>query len=97
MKEVFSHADGALVGLCKSLLDEAGLACHVSESASLLRPVLSVLNDADYAQARAIVDSYRLPLADTGPKWICPHCHTSVPAAFDSCWKCERERADRSE
>jgi hypothetical protein len=101
MKEVFTHPDSSLVGLCKNLLEEAGIGCFVrNESSSLVMRVpipafdcvLCVLNDRDYEQARSIVDAYRQPVAASGGDWICPHCQAVVPAAFDSCWKCERER-----
>jgi hypothetical protein len=101
MKEIFTHYDGATVGLCKSLLEEAGIACFVRNEAGgmitsvpiqVFYPALCIINDADYEQARALVDSFRTPVATTGGDWICPHCQSTVPAAFDSCWKCERAR-----
>jgi hypothetical protein len=92
MKKIFTHSDSAQVGLCKSLLDDAGIACYVSDSTGLLVSVLCLVNDADYDRAKAIVDSYRSPLAPSGGDWTCPQCQSVVPAAFDSCWKCEHAR-----
>ena len=101
MKEIFRHFDSARVGLCKSLLDEAGIACFVRNDAGgmitavpipVFYPALCVVNDADYDRAKAMVDASHTTVAAVGGDWICPHCQSVVPAGFDACWKCERER-----
>jgi hypothetical protein len=101
MKEIFTHPSIAQVGLCKSLLEEAGIACFIrNEAAGMITavpipvfyPVLCVVNDADSDRAKAMVDSIRSPSTPTGSAWVCPHCQSAVPAGFDVCWNCERER-----
>ncbi len=101
MKEVYYNLDSTKVGLYKSVLEEAGIACFVrNEDSSLIVRIpsrvydraLCVVNDADYDQAKAIVDAYRLPVSTTGGDWTCPQCQSVVPAAFDACWKCEHAR-----
>lgn len=101
MKEVYYNLDSTRVGLYKSLLEEAGIACFVrNEDSSLMVRIpsrvydraLCVVNDADYDRAKAVVDAYRLPVPTVGSNWTCPHCQSVVPAAFNACWKCERAR-----
>jgi hypothetical protein len=101
MKEIFTHQDSARVGLCRSLLDEAGIACFVRNDAGgmiagvpipVFYPALCIINDADYDRARAIVAASQATVSATGGDWICPHCQSAVPATFASCWNCERER-----
>ena len=101
MKAVFTHYDSARVGLCKSLLDEAGVACFVRNDASgnlsgvpvpVFYPALCVVNDADFDRAERLLAAQIEPVAAAGADWNCPHCHSAVPAGFDKCWNCERER-----
>ena len=66
MKQVFSSPDSAQVGLAKSRLDAAGIACEVRNEAvsqSLagiaFATELWVLNDGDYEDARRLLLSGR--------------------------------------
>jgi hypothetical protein len=98
MKVIFKHADSAQVGLYKSFLDEAGIACFIQNDAGGVitsvpfYPTLCVVNDADADQARRLLADREKPAATAGRDWICPHCQSLVPAGFDQCWNCERER-----
>jgi hypothetical protein len=101
MKEVFTHFDSARVGLCKSLLDEAGIVCFVRNDASgnlssipvpVFYPALCVINDADFDRARHLIEAQIGPVSAMGRDWICPHCKSLVPAGFDKCWNCESDR-----
>ncbi|MGH9562568.1 MAG: DUF2007 domain-containing protein [Terracidiphilus sp.] len=103
MKEIFTHIDSARVGLFKSLLEEAGIGCFVRNEISTnmvtavpipaLYPALCVVDDADFDRAVAILRDYQKVSLPLGGEWTCPHCQALVPASFDSCWKCERERS----
>jgi hypothetical protein len=31
-------------------------------------------------------------IENSGPSWICPHCHEENPGNFDECWKCLKFR-----
>ncbi len=104
MKEVFRHADSALVGLYQSMLEDAGIGTFVHNSGtqqaivgSVLTalcplpqffPTLSVLRDEDYSEAMTILRSLR----EAGPvplaDWLCPRCGESVPGHFTVCWNC---------
>ncbi len=101
MKVVFTHFDSARVGLCKSLLDEAGITTFIRNEASgnltsipvpVFYPALCVVNDADFDRARGLIAAQIAPVVSTGADWICPHCQSRVPAGFAQCWNCERER-----
>ncbi len=80
MKEVFRHADSALVGLYQSILDDAEIPTFVANARTqqslvggllvaffplpIFFPTLYVLNDDDYSEAMNILLSIRE--ADTG-------------------------------
>lgn len=100
MKEVFTNSDGSQVGFYKSLLDEAGIACFIRNESSnpaavpipVFYPTLCVLNETDYERARAVLEDFQKVTVRPGGEWVCPHCQSKVPAGFDTCWNCERER-----
>ncbi len=102
MKEVYTHMDGARVGLCKTQLEGAGIACYVRNEAGAnlaalpiptFYPTLCVVDDTEAERAKAILASY----CDTSPsvgvqEWVCPRCQSRVPAGFATCWNCESDR-----
>src|SRR4051812_12049967 len=105
MKEVFRNGDAALVGMYKSLLEDAGIACFIynlNTQQSMFGlamavlplpdffPALCVVNDDDYAEAMAILTSPGIPGAD----WKCPACGEAVPAELAACWKCQTARVE---
>jgi hypothetical protein len=64
MKQVFSSVDCVQVGLAKSILEAAGIACEMRNDAVSqamwtmpFNPELWVLRDADYEDARCLVSS----------------------------------------
>ena len=99
MREVFANLSSAEVNVRRAMLEEAGIATFVrNEALSSLtnafvgpfQPALCVVNDDDYAEAMTVLHTLVEP--QEGFDWICPQCKESVPAAFDSCWKCEAMR-----
>ena len=64
MKQVFSSPDSAQVGLARSILEAAGIACEVRNDAVSQAmwampfiPELWVVRDEDYEEARRLVSS----------------------------------------
>jgi len=54
-----------------------------------MRPVVCVVNDADWEQARKIANDFEAAsLADPGPDRPCPQCGESSPGNFQVCWNC---------
>lgn len=102
MKEIFTDIDSARVGMFKSLLEEAGIACFVRNEISgnmltvvpipVFYPALCVINDGDYERAEQILNDHQQVMPTRTGEWTCPHCRSVVPAGFDTCWNCERER-----
>jgi hypothetical protein len=102
MKKVFAHPDITEVEHCRSILDEAGIACAVrhGDTHEIMPglpdvahpPALWVENDADAGRAMELLRD--LHAADQGdaPEWKCPQCGETVPGNFGSCWKCETPR-----
>jgi hypothetical protein len=103
MKEVSAHHDPTVVGLHKSILEQAGIDCFIrneSTSASLgagmlglvqspvFDPVLCNVDDTRYNEAMALLKSATTPAPVTRADWQCPTCGELVPGNFDACWNC---------
>ncbi len=50
-------------------------------------PQLWILNERQYAYARALIVDYEQPGRRSEP-WSCPGCREQNPANFDFCWNC---------
>lgn len=109
MKVVFSDLDFTRVGLMKSVLDAAGIACYIqnqhthtlvsSMPIELFYPKLCVVDDGDEVEALGLIGQVmgsRHPDADLDLQWQCVGCGEMVPEVFGSCWNCElvRESGD---
>lgn len=103
MKEVFEHHDPTVVGLHKSTLEQAGIACFIrneNTSASLgagflglvqspiFDPVLCIIDDNRYEEAMALLGNAKAPPLLPRADWRCPECGQIVPGNFDECWNC---------
>lgn len=108
VKEVFRHADSALVGLYQSILEDAKIATFVANTgtqqslvAGLLTaicplpiffPTLYVMRDDDYPEAMTILRSIKNKFTFDDEEWKCTRCGENSPSAFTSCWKCQSPR-----
>jgi len=103
MKEVFVHNDLTVVGLHKSTLEQAGIACFIrneNTSASLgagflglvqspiFDPVLCIADDDRYDEAMALLGKGKTAPALPRADWQCPKCGEIVPGNFEICWNC---------
>jgi len=106
MKEIASNYNPSVIGLKKSLLEEAGIECFVrNESLSLMEgagptmppiydPVLCVVDDSRRAEALALLETpASVPAA---AEWRCPRCGETVPGNFNQCWNCSSEPAPKA-
>ena len=109
MKEVFRSSSPGRVGLCQSVLENAGICTFVrndSTQQSLVLdlitavlplpdfwPTLCVMNDEDYPEAMTILTSVRDTSEPEQPDWPCTQCGASVPGNFTACWRCESPRS----
>ncbi|CAN5661757.1 hypothetical protein BH11VER1_BH11VER1_36700 [soil metagenome] len=107
MKEVFNHQEFERVGLCQSILDEAGIPSFIRNEISnnlitglpspLFAPALFVIEDADYEKAMEIIAALQDATPSPASDWSCPKCGESVPGNFDTCWQCETARQKTTE
>jgi hypothetical protein len=111
MTEIFVNRDYTVVGFYRTLLEEAGIACHIRNEFShnmltdipipSFYPALCVMRDEDAGRAVEIIREYQRGVAEdsaaSGADWLCPACGETVPAAFGSCWKCEAARPTAAE
>jgi len=112
VKEVFRHADSALVGLYQSILEDAEIATFIGNLTTqqalltgvitaffpvpLFFPTLYVLRDEDYPEAIDILQSILRSPAAEGEDWNCVECGETVPGNFAACWKCQAARGEGS-
>jgi hypothetical protein len=99
MKRVFSSPDIAEVGFLKNMLLKAGIPCvELNEQMGqtiptpLFQAELWVENEADYADAAALMADWLNPTATTGEPWLCPRCGEKLGSQFTKCWKCGTRR-----
>ena len=103
MKAVFVHSDPTVVGLKKSILEEAGIDCFIqNENTSAtfgagafgmvqspaFDPTLCILDDSRYDEAMALLKPAVDPELAVRADWRCPKCGETVPGNFETCWNC---------
>ncbi len=103
MKEIFVHHDPTIVGLKKSILEQAGIDCFIRNEntsatfgagalglvqSAAFDPVLCIVDDTRYEEAIALVGNPNAPPPLPQPEWRCPKCGEMVPGNFDICWNC---------
>jgi len=99
MTEIFVHPDLTQLTHCRSILEEAGVACFIRHEEThdliaglpdpLRQPSLFVTDDADAERARELLRDVAGAEKGDAPDWKCPKCGETVPGNFSSCWKCE--------
>ena len=98
MKEVFRASSPARVGICQSVLENAGISCFVRNETAQQSipgglivaffplpdfwPTLCVVHDDDYPAAMEILRDVNDSEAAPQPEWRCPRCGETVPAHF---------------
>ena len=102
MKEIFVHPDLTQLAHCRSILEEAGIACFIRNEEThdliaglpdpLRQPSLFVTDDADAERARELLRDIEGAEKSDTPEWKCPQCGEIVPGNFGSCWKCDALR-----
>ena len=110
VKEVFRHADSALVALYQSILEDEEIATFVGNESTQQAlvtgvlaaffplpqffPTLYVMHDEDYPKAMDILQSITSSPPLEGEDWTCPQCGEKAPGNFAMCWKCQAPRDD---
>jgi len=101
MKQVFTSASTAEVGLLKNILQQAGIGCEErNEEIGQLIPggpfqaELWVTADEDYEAATALVQEWYEPTRTAQPEWICSRCGERLQGQFMKCWHCGTRRPE---
>ena len=102
MKTVFTSPGIIDAYKAKSLLDDAGIDCVISnESVSFLAgevpyaatwPQVDIINESDFERAKEILKNMT-PEEITGPSWICSGCKEVHEPQFEICWNCGKEKS----
>ncbi len=99
MKHLFSSPYSAELGLLKNVLEKAGIRCvEINQQTAQTIPAppfqaeLWVENEADYAEAMALMEAWQKPTLPTGPEWTCSRCGEKLGSQFSKCWKCGTHR-----
>ena len=98
MKKVYENADVTMVGYFQSILDDCEIGTLVKHDPGIEffhspqhLPSLWVLEDADYEEAREVVNQYLQANVRTGagedPEWTCV-CGETIDGSFGACWSC---------
>ena len=102
MIKVFENYELATVGQYQSVLESEGIQTHLKNqfmSGALGEipfvsavPELWILNDEDFAAARALIEKLLSSNAQAEPEWVCAECDAVVDGVFTQCWKCSAHR-----
>ena len=99
MKQVLALPQSPELELLRNVLEEAGISCALrNEQLSQAFPAtpfdveLWVADDADYARAQEICQSWLHPPPEATGTWVCAQCGQRLRSQFDSCWKCGAKR-----
>ncbi|MCH9673891.1 MAG: DUF2007 domain-containing protein [Gammaproteobacteria bacterium] len=101
MKRIHRSTDFIFVGYLRSVLEDAGIPCHLRNEHLLgasgdlppneTWPEIWVIHDADATRAQRILE----PLLDRGPDavgdrtaWQCENCGEQLEPQFTACWSC---------
>jgi hypothetical protein len=102
MRELYTSMDSARIGLYKSILDSAGIACYIQNDASsrllnmiamVFQPTLCIVDDSRYEEAVALLAPYHHIPPRQEAEWTCGACNELNPETFDLCWNCGALRA----
>ncbi|GJL53808.1 MAG: hypothetical protein NPIRA02_09400 [Nitrospirales bacterium] len=104
MRKLFVSQSLIEVESRKDMLDQEGILCTIKnqQGSSLagevpfaeVFPELWVINDGEYARAKAILDQWDDASPSETSIWICVGCSECHTGEFTTCWKCGRERPD---
>jgi hypothetical protein len=107
MKRVYSAKDPLMVGHLRNVLVLHGIQCvtrklDLTAAAGELPPVecwpeLWIIDDEQLAEAQAILKKTLAPVEAVRKLWECSACGEQIEGQFSECWKCGRERGDRSQ
>jgi hypothetical protein len=103
MKQLHAARHAMEAHLVRGFLDSHGIAAEVrgeyltSGWGELPVDVCSVwiVDDAQYAQADALVKAFLSGSLAGGEPWTCPSCGEKLEGQFTSCWKCGAARVPR--
>jgi hypothetical protein len=107
MKKVYSTKDPLMIGHLKNVLETFGIECmtrnlYLSSAAGELPPIecwpeLWVVDDAQFAEAQAVLKKTLAPLEPVRKPWSCRGCGEEVEGQFSECWKCGERRPRHGE
>mgnify|MGYP005862590787 FL=1 len=90
-----------MIGLLDGILKESGIPTLLKNWTGSniveipipsLYPSIFVLDDANAAEAKQIIDEYLSHKNEDLPDWVCPNCQSTVDGYLSECWSCQTER-----
>ena len=107
MKRVFTSMDPLLVEQVRSVLENAGIKCHVPhrDLRSLAGaipfaecwPEVRVVDDSQASAAEQLIEELTAPHPSVQGLWRCESCGEALSSRFTSCWKCAGAAEIRAE
>lgn len=102
MKKLYSAQNPLTISHLKNILESGGIRCavknlYLASAVGELPPIecwpeLWVVDDARYAEARAVLERTLAPLRVVAEPWTCKNCGVEIEGQFTECWKCGRSR-----
>lgn len=105
MKMVYTHENRFFVNNAKNIIEGCGIQSllkneYAAGAAGDLAPMdawleLWVIDDRDHTRALTIIENaFNHHSTDT---WTCTYCKEINEPAFDICWSCQKEPANRGD
>lgn len=99
MRQLLSTLGGPELGLLKSRLEDAGIACEVRDEqmsqtihSAAFPAELWIVKEEDYPQAVALWSAWNTSPSAPPEAWTCPACGERLESPFTECWKCGAQR-----
>ena len=101
MKKLYVCLNTIEAQMLKDVVSNADIVCMIkNEQLGRLAPEIPftecypeiwILNEADYAKAREIIDRWLESKNEDFEAWVCPDCGVEIEGQFAACWNCAYE------
>jgi hypothetical protein len=102
MKKLYTAQNPLTISHLKNILESGGIRCvvknlYLASAVGELPPIecwpeLWVVDDAQLAEAKEVLERTLAPLRPVAEPWTCRKCATEVEGHFSECWSCGGSR-----
>ena len=101
MQRIYSEPSPLFIYQLKVILEEKGIAAIIKNEflsggvgelpPTEVWPELWIVNKADQAPAKRVVDAFIQSTKSSTRNWICKRCGENIEGQFNVCWSCGKE------